>query len=494
MQEENSIKKILPYLSIFLIIEILSYFSLSFLFLNQVIFIVLAIYCLIISFYRLEYGLLLVLGELLIGSMGHLFVLSVGDFQLSIRMVFWLIIMLVFSLKFIKQLFNVGKNSNYLISLKNFSYLKYVVILFVFVVISLLNAYFRGHNLNLIFSDANSWLYWFLILPLVVVYSKNDKKLFVNLKVLFIAACLWISLKTLALLFVFTHNLDMAPNIYTWLRKTLVGEMTPTLSGWPRIFIQGQIFSGLALFLTFWSSLKIKKKEYLKVFTNICLATIFASSLLISFSRSFWVGLIVAIIFSFVTAWRIFSWKKALNTLVWFFGSFVFGFIVIYLVAIFPYPTPGKFNADFINRISNGGESAVSSRWSLLPILGKEIMKEPFFGQGYGATATYISSDPRVLEKNPSGEYTTYAFEWGFFDLWLKLGLFGLFTYLLLLYNLLKNSITFAYQDKNFLLFGLASGIVFLIATNFFTPYLNHPLGIGILLFGACLIQKDRVY
>jgi len=488
-------RNLLIYLGIFLIIEVFSFLALTLPGLNQIIFWLLVLFCLGLSFYKLEFGLLMVLAELFIGSMGHLFVLPIGGIQLPIRMALWLAVILVFSVKFISQLIKNGQHSQYFLSLKDFEYKNYFGLFALFIIIGVINAYLRGHSLNLIFSDFNAWLYWLLLVPAIVIYTKKggeekeEKMVWENLQTVFLAAVIWLSLKTLFLLFVFTHNLSFAPDIYTWLRKTLVGEMTPTLSGWPRIFIQGQIYSGIALFLMLFVSLK-KYKNII----SFSLAALSSSIILISFSRSFWVGLMAALIFSLIIIWRFYSWRKTLLAALWFIASFVVGFILIYLVAIFPYPTPGSFNADFLNRVSNNNEAALASRWSLLPVLTREIKKEPFLGQGYGATITYFSRDPRVLEKNPSGEYTTYAFEWGYLDLWLKIGLFGLLAYLLLVFQLIKKALVYGQKNKNWLLLGLSSSIIFLAATNFFTPYLNHPLGIGILLIGACLIRRDGVY
>lgn len=495
MISSKIIRNLFIYLGIFIVIEIFSFLALTMPVLNQILFGLLVLFCLGLSFYKLEYGLLMVLAELFIGSMGHLFVLPLSGLQLTIRMALWAAVIMAFSAKFISRLIKEGRRSPYLLSLKNFEHKNYFYLFALFIIIGIINAYFRGNSLNLIFSDFNAWLYWLLIMPAIVVYAKKDgqekeeKTAWKNLQEIFLAGAIWLSLKTLFLLFVFTHNLGFAPDIYIWLRKTLVGEMTPTLSGWPRVFIQGQIYSGIAFLLAMFISLKRYKN-----IINFSLAALFSSAVLISFSRSFWVGLLVAVVFSLFIIWRFYSWRKALSAALWFFASFAVGFVLIYLVAIFPYPAPGSFNADFINRVSNGNEAALASRWSLLPVLMEEIKKEPFLGQGYGATITYFSRDPRVLEKNPSGEYTTYAFEWGYLDLWLKIGLFGLLAYLLIIFQLIKKALIYGYKNKAWLLLGLSSGMIFLAATNFFTPYLNHPLGIGILLVGACLIRQDGVY
>jgi hypothetical protein len=485
----------------FVIIDLLSYLALTSFSLNQLVFALLVLICLGLSLYRLEYGLLMVLAELLIGSMGHMFVLPLGNYQLPIRMALWAIVMVIFAINFLWQLIKDKSQSQYLKKLKNFSPLKYFALLALFVVIGLVNAFLRKHALGLIFNDFNAWIYWLLLLPAIIVYSRDnaeEKKsivIFNNLKTIFLSGAIFLSLKTLFLIYVFTHNISFSSEVYFWLRKTLVGEMTPTLSGWPRVFIQGQIFSGVALFLVFWKSLKAKRKDYLKNIGDLSLAALFASSILISFSRSFWVGMAGAVAFSFIVIWRYYSFRKAIFSMFWLLASMVISFIMIYFVSIVPYPTKGEFNANFIERVSdNNSEPAIASRWSLLPILGKEIKKEPFFGQGYGATVTYVSEDPRVLQNNPTGEYTTYAFEWGYLDLWLKIGLFGLLAYLLLIFYLVKEAVITGYKNKDLIVFGLSAGIIFLALTNFFTPYLNHPLGMGVLIIGACLIQKDRVY
>jgi O-antigen ligase len=169
---------------------------------------------------------------------------------------------------------------------------------------------------------------------------------------------------------------------------------------------------------------------------------------------------------------------------------------MIYLVVAFPYwqTQSADFSSSFLARADSGNDAAVASRWSLLPVLLKEIVREPFFGQGFGSTVTYHSQDPRVLQSNPGGSYTTYAFEWGYLSLWLKLGLLGLGAYLLFLWQLTADSWKIGCRTKNYIFLALPAGIIFLAVTNAFTPYLNHPLGIGFLVLSSCLIWPDKVY
>lgn len=492
-------QKLLLLLTFFLIIEIFSFLGSLFPLVNQIFFLILFLATLALSLYHLEYGLLVVLAELFIGSMGHLFYFTIGAYELPIRIALWLVVMAVFGGKLIQQLINTKSASPYWISLKSFSAWKILGGLFFVIILGIINGLWRHNDLNTIFLDFNSWLYFFLILPAVVVYSQREEPVITRLQLVFLAGAIWLSVKTLFLLFIFTHNNALTADIYLWLRETIVGEVTPTVTGWPRIFIQGQSFSALAFFLIFWfKAVNFKFGEFFKrqnLFMLVAAAG-FLSAILLSFSRSFWVGLVGALIFSFILIWRRHGFKKMLTAGVWTLAAGVLSIALIYLVAAWPYWRAGStdFSQSFLARTSNSNDAAVASRWSLLPILTQAAQREPILGQGFGSTVTYVSRDPRILQRNPSGQYTTYAFEWGYLSLWLKIGLAGLAVYLLFLGLLIRDSLRLAAKINNYLFYALPAGILFLALTHTFTPYLNHPLGIGFLVISSCLIWPNRVY
>jgi len=142
-------------------------------------------------------------------------------------------------------------------------------------------------------------------------------------------------------------------------------------------------------------------------------------------------------------------------------------------IAWFPLPssTAGNPIAWFTARV-DAGESAATSRWELLPILFDKAMESPLIGHGFGATVTYQSADPRVVTTT-GGSYTTYAFEWGWMDLWIKFGLLGPLVMIWLLVSLIKKRPE------------LAPVIITLAVVHVFTPYLNHPLGLLVLILAA---------
>lgn len=489
MKLKNSQSKISFLVLTLFLLDLLSYLAFFNAGLLKISFIIILLTAAALTVYKLEYGLLILFSELLIGSFGYLFYFPLGQKMISIRIALWAAVMLIFFFKLIGQFIKNGRSSEYYQKIIKFPYLKYFLLFALFLLLGIGSGILRGHSYSNIYSDFNAFIYLGLFFPAVAVYGASKEEaafenIFNRLKTVFLGGALYLSLETLILLFIFTHNLNIAPDIYAWLRKTLVGEMTSTLSGWPRIFIQSQIYPIIAfLFISFKEGFK---KE------NILLAALLFSSALISFSRSFWLALTATIIFSLILIWFYYGFKKFAQLVLKFLSAGILSFLLIYLIAIFPYPKPGAYNADFLNRITNGGESAISSRWSLMPVLFKEIKREPIFGQGFGATVTYKSSDPRVLKDHPDGLYTTYAFEWGYLDLWLKIGFLGLLSYLILLFVLIKKSLL--KTNLNYLNLGLGTGLLFIALTHIFTPYLNHPLGLGYLLIASCLIPLTRVY
>jgi O-antigen ligase len=117
--------------------------------------------------------------------------------------------------------------------------------------------------------------------------------------------------------------------------------------------------------------------------------------------------------------------------------------------------------------------------------LGAQIKKAPVFGSGFGTTLTFKSEDPRVTTVNPTGMYTTSAFEWGYLDITMKIGIVGLGIYLYLIWKI--GTGLWKKRADNYNL-GLLLGLIALLVINIFSPYLNHPLGIGYLMILTALI------
>lgn len=465
-------------------------------------FVIVASAFLIASLIDLRYGVLIVLAELIIGSKGgYLFSLEMDGRVLSIRITFWLILLSVWCLKVVLPALIQGKLKKFLVI--NNTWFKYFGILMFFVSWGLLNGFLNKNSFSNIFFDFNGYLYFLLIFPLfslLVNKKKSDIKK-ISSEVIQVAsvAVLWISAKTLILLFLFSHKLDYINSyLYSWVRTSGVGEITQVQGGFYRIFFQSHIFvlAAFTVFLIIAISFinkkekkrkgLIKNKQFIYLFSFL---TLLLTTTLVSMSRSNWVGFLISMgLISLYSIWK-FKLKGLLSFLSLLFLLSVFSFILVIGLVKFPYPKAisGFQTGDLLTKRASAikNEAGVSSRWNLLPKLSKEIKSSPLLGSGFGSTVTYISNDPRVRENNVDGIYTTFAFEWGWLDIWLKMGILGFLAYVLFIFVLIVAIIKAIkkqhyYQD---VFISMAIILVSLSVINFFSPYLNHPLGIGLILY-----------
>ncbi|MDA3839666.1 MAG: O-antigen ligase [Patescibacteria group bacterium] len=493
--------------------EVFSLFAYLFSEFNVVVFLAIVLFVFVISLKNIEYGLWFSFVELIIGSKGYLFYVSIFSFSLSIRIGIWLAVMLAFFIKisllfYKKYLPDIKKGK---VEIKAFlkesvfdnQFLKYYFYLFAFVFFSLFIAVIKGNNIKNIFLDFNAWIFLSYIFPVYYVYFKNSTKIN-SLYSIILAAITWVTVKTFFLLYIFSHNiLSVIPTIYLWVRKTGVGEITRMDGGFSRIFFQSHIyflplffvFLGILLFIIFSQKEKasLEKITYYWFFVSAFLMAIN----LITFSRSNWVGLLFGLFIVFLYILIVYKFKKTLIFLLSFFLISVLSLFLITATVKFPFPSPNS-NFNTANLLSErakqiSGEAGVSSRWALLKPLLNEIKESPIVGAGFGKTVTYVSSDPRVLENSPDGVYETFAFEWGWLDLWLKLGILGVLFYLYFLYKILSSIFLNKNISNNFdsiFNLSLALGLFLIIIVNFFSPYLNHPLGFGYLIFVTIVFEN----
>ena len=162
---------------------------------------------LVASMIDLRYGLALAFLELLIGGQGYLFSFDRAGLNLSIRMAIFIIVLGV-------GLLRIWQEKN--LALRRSPFWPNYLWLGLAIVWGLLQGFGRGRDLAAVFFDANAW---FFLGYLVVVYSLPKTKTnpakpsqlagrsggdLINL---FAAAVTWLSLKTLAVFFIFTHQL-----------------------------------------------------------------------------------------------------------------------------------------------------------------------------------------------------------------------------------------------------------------------------------------------
>lgn len=453
-----------------IIIELISLLSFVFPPLVPVAFLFIIGVAIALGHKKLEYLIYICLAELFIGGKGHLLVVDFYGIDLSIRMALFLILFMTWLFKFKK----------YPLGLKNNLLVPYLI-LAIFVIIGVLNGAINNELKNLFF-DSNAWLYFILILPFLATIKTPEVSH--NIFQIFGGSTTFLALKTIGTLVLFSHYVTGIGGIYyQWIRNTGVGEITYVAGSIFRVFFQSQIYvmAGLLLAITIMLTIKnTRDKNFWYLLGYIYLTSL---ALLISQSRSYWVGLAGGLLAMLIFSWWLFNFK--IKETLSFLGLLII--IIVSQLFIINIIT-GNFDNNIVGERFKDlqSEPAGLSRINQLRPLTNEIIHRFLLGYGFGKTVTYQSSDPRILAQNSSGNYTTFAFEWGYLDIMLKIGVLGLMAYIFLLFKI--SYLGFEQIKKNkIMVTGTMIGLIAILATNIFSPYLNHPLGIGYLILLSSL-------
>lgn len=443
---------------------IASFFSFFYKSVNMTAFIGFGLLCLILGLWKREYALYLAFLELTLGSFGYLLHIQANGLNLSLRMAFFAVIMGLYIIDILRK-------KTYILYSKFYIPIAFFGAIWLF---GVFHGYFAGYGLNNVFFDANAYLYLLLIFP-ALSYINTREKLNGALKVILVGAATTAAL-TFGLFLIFTHSgsRDFLQIIYKWIRDLRIGEITPLDNGAYRIFLQSQIYIIVALF--FVSTQYFYKN--IKFGNFFILGALYSGAIYLSLSRSFWVGAVIGLIV--LSASLFFTKKKIIKPIFQILSVIFIGILIADLL------TPKNL---LKNRFLIG-EAATDTRVSQFEVLIPAITVNPILGYGFGKTLTYKSFDPRLGDSANGVLYTTDAFELGYLDMLLKFGLLGLaalFYFLWMIIRPLLKSIKTS-PDSAWLLASLAA----LLAIHIFTPYLNHPLGIGILILGGVVADIDR--
>lgn len=441
----------------------------------------------LLSLRSLRLGLLLALLELVVGGLGYWFFADYFGQRISLRLVIFVALMSA-SVVFIFNniLKNRRNNQNIFhsfrpkkIDWRKLSWLLWLAPLCFSLLLALgLGMYYQRPILG-IFNDANGYLYWLILIPVLLVGVK-----FENVVKIILSGSLFLSLKTIWSLLFFARGWAILHDVYyNFLRDTRIGEISLIVEPLYRIFFQSHIYCLLAIIIIlsilFFNTLVSNRQ---KIFL-IILLWLNLLALLISQSRTFWLvglGSLVLFIFGVIIVVG-FKAKKQLIYL-------AISLPLLLLLAHFSLNLIiGDFQINLFYSRLNGGnaEAGVSSRGAqIMPAL-EAIKQQPILGWGFNKTITYQSSDPRIKnENNPDGWYTTDALELGYLDWLLKFGLIGFLAQLLAIVFILSLAWQLFKEDKKN--YWLIMSIIILCMIHVLTPYLNHPLGIGWLLIGVC--------
>lgn len=425
-----------------------------------------------------RWGIYLLFGEVFLGSKGHLLAANVGPIVFSLRLAIFAAVFLAWAAVLLGNL-----AQNFPRSFRGLPWLYWVLV--AAVGLGAVHGSLGGNGVANVFLDANAYLY-LGILPSVWLAYRERAELD-NLLDILAAAVIVLGAQTAVLFVWFTYALPGVATVYHWTLDQGIGEITGNVGSASRVFLQAQFYSVMGLFV-----FGLHKRPYQK--TIVALAVV---SIILGFSRSFWLGIAGGGAFLLaVMLWRFRSYGLVILRL----GVTVL-LIAILEVGLLYAAVSGSRNAlsaAVTSRISDPTqEAAGSARLLLLPELLAGIRQSRLAGKGFGAQITYSSYLPdKITPQNPEGKITSYAFEWGYLDIWLKLGLLGLLIYLFFIARIFRRGFDLLGGQDDRLVLGLLAGLMALLVLNLTTPYLNHPLGIGYLLLALgtfrVLSQPDK--
>lgn len=485
----------ITFLFIFLL-EILSFYGWLIPRVGDIVFILTVLGVLALSLKDLRYGIAITFAELIIGSQGYLVSFGVGDLALSLRIGIFLAVMTATALSILRD-----RKIEFLSS----KYRWWLLLILGVIINATLRGLYSANGWANVFFDGNAYLFFFLVVPFwQAIKKREDLLLLIQTG---IAAMTTSTIKVLFLLYLFSHDLWWClPEVYRWVRDTRIGEITVQVEPFYRIFFQSQIYVLFAyFFLILYFIFLMKKESAWAIFRKKGAGLwhgfliLLISSIIISLSRSFWLGGAIGLFVLFLTVLWYFreKWQPIKITVLISLFATIVSLILITGVVLVPFPPTGNgFSTGSLIRDRFKEQAAVSSRWNLLGPLWQETKDHWILGSGFGEEVTYFSDDPRIRAQSPNGEYTTMAFEWGYLELWLKLGLIGLVIYTCLILVFFKDSLFWLKQlkEKESTDFWLAAGFLIsgisLLIIHTFSPYLNHPLGIGFLLVWALFMER----
>jgi hypothetical protein len=335
------------------------------------------------------------------------------------------------------------------------------------------------------FTDGNAYFFLLYAIPILGhAYSSKDRSAFFQILA---AGAIWNMIISFGILYLFTHfNETFLQTSYVFLRDVRLAEITNIGRGFYRVFIQSQFF--VIVFGTLLIPLYVQLAEKRdRILISVLLGGVI-STLLLSLSRSFWIGVGACLIVFMVLLIRSQIGRDNhgfFNRVSFLFLSVLFSILFIAIVIFFPFPTQKLGAGDLADVFSKRAQTdvAISSRWKLIDPMSQAIREHPFIGNGFGASVSFVSDDPRVREMYPDGVWSTSSMEWGWLELWLKMGILGPISFLILFGFLLRQLFGYLKTDRAWIGIGFISSLIFLYVTNAFSPYLNHPIGLGFLLF-----------
>jgi len=333
-----------------------------------------------------------------------------------------------------------------------------------------------------ILSDANGFLFYFLFFILVTVLPKqNMARCLVKVYLISIAIAAGI-LSLLYFLAAFgVINIWFLKQLF--LGRMLFGGKIGIMPDFAlRLFTGNGIFVVIGI-LIFASFALVKKKLSKRARNLIFLAILFCHlAIVASYTRGFWVGIIGALIFLFFFL----TWKSR--------GKLLAGAAVLFLISeiIFQAFFSLSFFNFFFNRLATSisverDPVSLGQRLSQARVLGGAILRQPFWGTGFG---TYFPNYRTIQDVADP-----YSFELGYLDMTVKFGIIGFAFWGLVILRIFAKGLKllwFKFDLKRLdqaLILGFLSGLVALLIIGGTSPFLMSGFGILHIVLAVYLLE-----
>ncbi|MEK7518867.1 MAG: hypothetical protein AAB549_03005, partial [Patescibacteria group bacterium] len=330
-----------------------------------------------------ELGVAVVMAELVLGGKGYLFVLPLGA-EVSIRLGVFLAVLAAWSM-------HASRNRTFWGGQWRFRWLW--LGFWLAAVWATVIGLAGGHGVGVVFNDVNAYFFLALVPTFGLLKTKAH---FSTVLYVVAAATVVLALKTALVQGLFVHypstSLTM---LYKWVRDTGVGEVTHIVGRLYRVFFQSHVYGIFALFTGVGLAVADRRRQW----GWTAFAGLGAYVVVVSLSRSFWLGGVVAFGIGFLVLLGRRSFRRCLAAVAL---SSAIALLIAYVgfqwTLNFPGLWGGSSNSGSLvrSRTDYAGESAYSSRRELLPAMHRAILQHPLAGSGFGTPVTYLTKDPRV--------------------------------------------------------------------------------------------------
>lgn len=451
--------------------------------LHAVLFFGITITVLAFSLCRLEYGILILIAELLIGSKGHLFWFDIpGDempLRISLRMALFAVVLLAWVINRLRT-----RTWPALLVHPSFRFVLPFLCILVYALAQ--GIWLQNYTLSAVFADANNWFFIAFIFPLFDV-AHESPHFFKHVWFLTKVAVVFLITKALFFFIVYALALpNLTEYLYHFERQTGGGQLAPAPQGMWRIYFWSELFLLPAFFMAMsgvWVRLEERRplRKQLIVLFSIIL------TLVLTLFRSFWLGAAVGFVVWIVTAFffpreqhpRMFH-VRTLGKIIGYVSVFVFAAAILLQSIGTGLSALAGDRPAIQKQLFTTQEPGVQNRINQFRPLIEKIQERPILGSGFGTTVTYKSLD----ERN-KGVFTTTALELGWLDMVMEIGLLGVALLLCMIGSAFFVVWRHMKKERAFRPLGIAliAGVFAIAATHSVSPFLNHPLGLVFLLF-----------